>query len=266
MVASCFSCYPNAASLSRSSVLEASNGRTQLSFIFSSLIILIVILFVGPVFEPLPKACLAAIIVVALKNLLLQAKEVAWYWKVNKYEFVTWIATYLSVVLLDIDLGLFVGISVSIFTVLARDMLFKFANGSTVMPITKSFDSDLMRSIQIVNVNNSIYFLNSAKFLKNMSKALEKANENHLIEKSIENLIIDLSGVNYVDTNGIKVIQQLIDDATKLHLRVFLVNPQESLIRIAYKMNVLDKLDSFIYKSIEDALEEISIKETNSIL
>jgi MFS superfamily sulfate permease-like transporter len=42
------------------------------SGIFSSILVLIVILFLGPFIETLPKACLASIIVVALKNMVIE--------------------------------------------------------------------------------------------------------------------------------------------------------------------------------------------------
>ena len=47
---------------------------------------LIVILFIGQLFEDLPKASLASIIVVAFKNLLLQVTELFKLWKINKFE------------------------------------------------------------------------------------------------------------------------------------------------------------------------------------
>jgi solute carrier family 26, other len=84
-----FSCFPSAASLSRSSVLENSGGKTAIGPFIGAIIILVVILVVGPLFEPLPKACLASIIVVALRGLLLQVKDLLKYWKFSKIEFVS---------------------------------------------------------------------------------------------------------------------------------------------------------------------------------
>ena len=39
-------------------------------------------------------------------------------------------------------------------------------------------------------------------------------------------LILDLSAVNYIDTNGIKTLLQLITDYRKSNVNVFLCNPQ----------------------------------------
>jgi MFS superfamily sulfate permease-like transporter len=94
VVSSFFSGFPACVGLSRCVILDDVGGRTQVNGIFASIVILIVVLFLGPVFKTLPNACLASIIVVALKNmamgvtifpsLLKKSKMEA----VNYYEFI----------------------------------------------------------------------------------------------------------------------------------------------------------------------------------
>ena len=86
ILSSLFTCYPSAGSLSRSSVLEVTGGRSMLSGLFGAVVILFVILFAGPLFESLPKAVLASIIVAAFKSILLQAVDMFKLWKINKFE------------------------------------------------------------------------------------------------------------------------------------------------------------------------------------
>ena len=49
-----FPVYPVGASLSRSSLCELAGARTQLNALFTSILLLFVILFIGPLLEPLP--------------------------------------------------------------------------------------------------------------------------------------------------------------------------------------------------------------------
>ena len=81
---------------------------------------LIVILAVGPVFRTLPSACLASIIVTAMKNMLLQTKQLPTLWRTNKLEFLAWIITFWGVILLDVDYGLYIGVAATILLLIIR--------------------------------------------------------------------------------------------------------------------------------------------------
>ncbi len=55
IVGSFFRCIPAAGSMARSMVLLSVGGKTQLSGLVSALILILVLLFIGPVFQSLPK-------------------------------------------------------------------------------------------------------------------------------------------------------------------------------------------------------------------
>jgi len=52
-----FSALPISASLSRSLIQESVGGKTQIASIVSCFLLLMVLLFIGPFFEPLPLVC-----------------------------------------------------------------------------------------------------------------------------------------------------------------------------------------------------------------
>ena len=87
--ASFFQCYPSAGSLSRSVVQEGSGGKTVLTGAFSSLLVGSVLLALTGLFQSLPMACLAAIIIVNLKGLFLQWHDFLFYFRVNILEWVS---------------------------------------------------------------------------------------------------------------------------------------------------------------------------------
>lgn len=55
VVGSFLSCFPLAASLSRSTIQETVGGRTQVASLISCSILMFVLLWIGPFFEALPK-------------------------------------------------------------------------------------------------------------------------------------------------------------------------------------------------------------------
>jgi MFS superfamily sulfate permease-like transporter len=89
IISSFFQCYPNAASLSRSIVQEGSGGKTLLTGGFSSILLGTTIIALAPLFQSLPMACLAAIIIVNLKGLLFQMKDFIFYFRISLLECVS---------------------------------------------------------------------------------------------------------------------------------------------------------------------------------
>lgn len=100
-----FSCVPNSTSLSRSLIQDQTGGKTQIASIVSASLILIILLWIAPVFKVLPRCVLSGIILVALKGMYTQAGELPRFWREGKLECITWIVTFGAVVLVDVDIG-----------------------------------------------------------------------------------------------------------------------------------------------------------------
>jgi SulP family sulfate permease len=83
-----FKCFVSCGALARTVVLESSGGRTQLVTVIASCVVLSVMLFFTMLLEFLPKACLGSIIIAAVINLIKQIKDVPYYWKLEKLDFV----------------------------------------------------------------------------------------------------------------------------------------------------------------------------------
>ncbi|KAK3606365.1 hypothetical protein CHS0354_042001 [Potamilus streckersoni] len=171
-----FSCYPYAASVSRSSVQESAGGKTQLASLFSCSMVLIVILWIGYLFESLPNCVLSAIIVVALKSLILQFMELPQIWRTSKYDFFIWVVTCGCTVILHVDYGLIIGLGFSFLTVVIR------TQRAVVSPMSKISDTEVYRNpnkyilakekpgIKIVGFNSPLYFANGEMFVTKLHK------------------------------------------------------------------------------------------------
>ena len=115
-----FHCLPASASMSRSMVQVGVGGRTLVTSAVSMSLLVIVILFAGALFESLPKAILAAIIVVALKSMLLQVYDLPRFYRRDRLDGALWTFVFLATVLMDIDLGLYAGIVANLILLVYR--------------------------------------------------------------------------------------------------------------------------------------------------
>ncbi|KAF5284073.1 hypothetical protein FQA39_LY17122 [Lamprigera yunnana] len=109
-----FSCLPMTASISRSLIQQTVGGKTQLTSFISCAILIVVLMCIGPLFEALPTSILASVIIVALKNMLLQVTQFIHFWRLSKLDAFVWMTTFLTVIFISIDIGLLVGFVLSL--------------------------------------------------------------------------------------------------------------------------------------------------------
>ncbi|XP_039616460.1 chloride anion exchanger-like [Polypterus senegalus] len=107
-------------SLSRSAVQESTGGKTQIAGLISALMSMIVILWIGFLLYPLQKSVLASLIVINLKGMLMQLREVPYLYRKDKPDCVVWIVSFIASVLLGLDIGLAVALGIELLTVLFR--------------------------------------------------------------------------------------------------------------------------------------------------
>ncbi|XP_037628926.1 solute carrier family 26 member 6 isoform X1 [Sebastes umbrosus] len=122
-----FQCFAISCSMSRTMVQESTGGKTQVAGALSAIVILFITLWIGTLFEDLPKAVLAAIIFVNLHGMIKQFMDIPALWKSNKVDMVIWVVTFILTVLFNPDLGLAGAIGFSMLTVIFRTQLPKYS-------------------------------------------------------------------------------------------------------------------------------------------
>ncbi|XP_053752980.1 cadherin EGF LAG seven-pass G-type receptor 3 isoform X9 [Panthera pardus] len=127
LVGGFFRCFPVSCSMSRSLVQESTGGNTQVAGAVSSLFILIIIVKLGELFQDLPKAVLAAVIIVNLKGMLKQFTDICSLWKANRVDLLIWLVTFVATILLNLDLGLAVAVVFSLLLVVFRTQLPRYS-------------------------------------------------------------------------------------------------------------------------------------------
>ncbi|KAM9350983.1 solute carrier family 26 member 6 [Symphorus nematophorus] len=167
-----FQCYSVTSSLSRSLVQESTGGKTQVAGVISSVIVLITILKIGSLFEDLPKAVLSTIVFVNLKGMFKQFMDVPMLWKTNKVDLLVWLVTFMSTILLNLDLGLAVSIGFSMLTVIFRTQLPRYSILGRVPGTELYLDTDTYKEakeipgIKIFHSSTTIYYTNAEMYLE----------------------------------------------------------------------------------------------------
>ncbi|XP_077573579.1 solute carrier family 26 member 6-like [Stigmatopora nigra] len=171
-IGSCFQCYTVTCSMSRSLVQESTGGKTQVAGLISSVVVLITVLKIGSLFEDLPKAVLSTIVFVNLKGMFKQFMDVPMLWKTNKVDLLVWLVTFVSTILLNLDLGLAVSIAFSLLTVIFRTQLPRYSILGQVPGTNLYLDIDSYKEakeipgIKIFRSSATIYYTNAEMYLE----------------------------------------------------------------------------------------------------
>ncbi|KAI7791916.1 prestin [Triplophysa rosa] len=166
-VSSFFHTFVVTASMSRSLVQESTGGHTEIAGLLASILVLLVVVAIGFVFQPLPTTVLAAIIMVNLLGMFKQIKDIPALWRTSKIELAIWLVSFIASVLLGLDYGLVVAMGFAILTVVFRTQCPKNAVLGQISDTGLYFDVDEYEEaeecsgIKIFQSNTSIYFANS---------------------------------------------------------------------------------------------------------
>ncbi|XP_059607862.1 solute carrier family 26 member 10-like isoform X2 [Phlebotomus argentipes] len=222
-----FQCIPFCASLSRSVIQQTVGGRTQVASVVSCSILVVILLWVGKFFEPLPKCVLASIILVSLKGLLMQYRDFFRFWKCSHLDGFIWLTTFLTVVLVAIDVGLIVGIALSILTLLLKSLkpyvcLLGSVPGTEIyLDVTKYKGTVEVPNVKIFHYCGSLNFASRDQFRKLLYKLTGlKGRKAPVTEDGVKDesphdvrcIVLDFSAVTYVDSGGFATLKSIIEE------------------------------------------------------
>uniref|UniRef100_A0A914HY04 STAS domain-containing protein n=1 Tax=Globodera rostochiensis TaxID=31243 RepID=A0A914HY04_GLORO len=260
LLSSFFPVYPFGASLSRSSLCEMLGAKSQLHALFSSTLLLAVILWLGPLLEPLPISILACIVVVSLKPLFLQYRDLPKLWAVSAYDMMIWMVAFFATVLLDITYGLVLAILFSIFTVVLRE---QWPALHQVGVAEADYQSDLSRimpnaNVEIWRFTSPLHFANAQKFIEQLRKTMKKIRENisqlpaanvaeNELEISMEKtqkavLVVDCAAVSHIDSVGVHALGEVFTDSKAHDIVLIFANFYDEHLTIFRRCELFEKI------------------------
>ncbi|XP_022428941.1 solute carrier family 26 member 6 isoform X4 [Delphinapterus leucas] len=188
LIGGIFQCFPVSCSMSRSLVQESTGGNTQVAGAISSLFILIIIVKLGELFQDLPKAVLAAVIIVNLKGMLMQFTDICSLWKANRVDLLIWLVTFVATILLNLDLGLAVAVVFSLLLVVVRTQLPHYAvlgqvpDTDIYRDVAEYSEAREVPGVKVFRSSATMYFAN-AELYSDMLKQRCGVNVDHLISQ-----------------------------------------------------------------------------------
>ncbi len=248
--------YPVAGSFSRSSVNFASGARTQLSALVSVVFIIVTLLLLTPLLYNLPKAALAAIIVVAVAGLI-DFHPVGHMWKYMKLDAVSFLATFAAVLVLGVEEGILAGMVLSIVFFLWRTSQPNLVElgrlGSTEQFRDKrSNEVTTYDDILLLRIDMSLYFANAA-YLEDF--VLRYVADN----PKIEHFVLVCSSINVMDASALETLESLESRLKGAGVTMHLAAVKSSILKRLKAVDFFAKLEpGRVFISAHHAAVELS--------
>lgn len=211
--------YPVTGGFSRSVVNFSAGARTGLASIITAVLIAITVIFLTPLFYFLPNAMLAAIILVAVANLL-DLKAMRHIWAYNKGDAAALLMTFVAVLAVGIEMGILIGVGVALVFFIWR------SSRPHVAVVGRLDDSEIYRNVLrhdvetwpnviIMRIDESLYFAN-AKFLEDTVLGLIAD------RPAVDHFVLVGTAVNAIDASALETLASLLhelkDAGVQLHL------------------------------------------------
>jgi SulP family sulfate permease len=210
---------PVTGGFARSIVNFDAGARTRMAGVWTALFLGVAILLMGGLLAWLPKAVLAATIVVAVLSLV-DLKPFAEAWRWSRAEFGVMVLVAALTLLAGVDEALLVGVIASVALLLQRTARPHWAEvgrlpGTEVFRNVRRFEVQTLPQVLAVRIDESLLFTNS-RWLAHTLQAQAAA------RPGLRHVVLMMSGVNDIDFTGLDALRELDRELGALGVRLHL--------------------------------------------
>ena len=248
--------YPASGSFSRSAVNLQAGAATGMSSVFTSLTVVIALLFFTPLLYHLPQSVLAAIIMMAVIGLInvsgfMHAWHAQWYdglISILAFLCTLWFAPHL-------DKGIMLGVVLCLMVFLYKNMrpvvtsLTRDRSRTLVCPIGKGLEE--CKYLSLIRFEGPLFFAN-ASYLE------DKISDLMLCKTTLKHVLIVANGINDIDASGEETLSLLVGRLRSAGIDISFSGVNESVKTVLVRTHLLNKIgEDHIYPTMEAALKAI---------
>ncbi len=234
--------YAVSGSFSRSAVNISAGAVTGFSAVVTGIVVAIALIALTPLLYYLPQATLAAVIIMAVINLV-KIDPIKHAWKVQRHDAVVAVITFFLTLVWapHLDKGIMVGVMLSLALFLYRTMAPRIAVLSRD-PDGTLRDAEVRRlqtcrNISLIRFDGPLYFANTGYF---EDKVLERV----ALKPDLKFVIIDAEGINEIDATGEEMLHNLIGRLRESGIELIIARAKKQLWDTFERTKLLEALGS----------------------
>jgi high affinity sulfate transporter 1 len=220
---------PVTTSLSASSLNESSGARTQLSSLVTGGLVIATLLVLAPLFSDLPKAVLGAVIIDAVVFGMIDLAELRRLHRVTRIDFWIALAAIIGVLSAGVLAGVVIGVVLSlgwlvyVATRPPMPLLGREPGTQVFRDLAENPGDETYPGIAVLRLDGGLFFATA--------EALEER-VRELADEGSRALVLDLEGVNFVDSQGAAKLAELheLAESDGVTLRLARLKPQVRVV------------------------------------
>ncbi len=248
--------YPVSGSFSRSAVNLQAGAVSGMSSVFTSLMVVVLLLFFTPLLYNLPQAVLAAVIMMAVVGLInvsgfVHAFKAQWY--DGAISVISFLATLAFAP--HLDKGIMIGVVLSLGVYLYKSMRPKVAalalHPDCSLRDAEHFGLRQCKHIAVVRFDGPLFFAN-ASFLE------DKIAERIQSMPQLRHILIVANGINDLDASGEETLSLLVDRVRSAGYKISFSGVKENVLEAMQRTHLLAKIGAEnVYPLVSSAVAAI---------
>ena len=252
-----FQSFPVSGSFSRSAINLASGAVSGLSSVVAGVIVLVTLLLFTPLLYHLPQAALAAIIILAVANLM-NFKAIIHAWQAHRHDGIAAIVTFLATLSFapHLDNGILAGAALAIILYLYRTMrprvavLGRHADGT--LRDARLFNLPTSESLIAIRFDGSLFFANVPYF------------EDVILEQAAQHpqaryVLVVGDAINELDASGEEMIRHLVQRLRENGVTMVFSGLKRQVLSVMEQTGLYEHIGApHFYRTEEHALEAIA--------
>jgi sulfate permease, SulP family len=242
-------------SLSQTAVNDGAGARSQMSPIVASVLSLVTVVALTPLFKDLPDAVLAALIIHAVSHLM-KVGEMRGFYRLVPREFWLGMLTLGGVIVLDVLPGLIIGVAASILLLvyrLSRPQISILgadpAVPGTYVDVRRHPEAVPVPGVLVVRPDASLFYANAQAVRDTIEAAVQHP------DPATRIVILDLDANDDIDITTADNLNKLASSLERNHIQLALAHVHRPTLAIARKAGLLTKVDDdHLFPNISAAL------------
>lgn len=250
---------PVTGGFSRSVVNFDAGAATPAAGAFTAIGIALAAIFLTPLIYFLPKATLAATIIVAVLSLVdFQAIKRTWIY--SRHDFIAMFATIILTLIEGVEIGILAGVGLSLLLHLYRtskphSAIVGRVPGTEHFRNVDRFDVEICERILTLRIDESLYFAN-ARYLEDL--IYEQVTRN----TELKHLILMCPAVNLIDASALESLEAINHRLKDSGVTFYLSEVKGPVMDQIKRSQFLSELTGEVYLSQFEAWQELCAKES----